>query len=319
MNRRGSTSLVRMLISALLCIPTFSFACLWLNGTTLDGLPHQYTPSTASLFKQLMKETPETRLELLRSRLSSGGDESSAEERQAIEAILSDNSRTAIALLLQAEENAPGKYSTAANLGTAYELAGDNEKALRWITEGIARNKDSHEGTEWLHQRILQTKVLLATDPKYLTSHRIIPLPERFEAETLVEVGGTERSIKQIAQAIHYQLRERIVFVKPPDPIVADLLFTYAEIIAHTVVVESALSLLELSQQYGFADAPHLQETIRRYRSIIFLGRIYKYTAITLVVSAFFGGLYYLFRTKRFFLTRAAYLRHRQSLINPGK
>lgn len=316
MRRPGHTALLGALILALLCVPNLSFACLWIHGTTLDGLPRQYSPfSPDHLFKRAMKETPTTRLEVLKSRPPLPGDESPAKERQAIESILSGDPRTAITLLLQVEESSPGRYSTAANLGTAYELAGDNENALKWISEGIVRNEDSHGGTEWLHQRILQTKIRLATDPKYLTSHHIISLPEQFENDTVVEVGGSERSIKQIAQAIQYQLNERLIFVKPPDPIVADLLFTYAEIAAHVYVVESALSLLDLSQQYGFADAPLLQQKIEQYRAVIFRGKVYFYSAITLACAAFFGGLYYLFRTKRFFLTRAAYLKHRESRL----
>jgi len=45
------------------------------------------------------------------------------------------------------------------DLGTAYELAGKNEPALRWIREGLRRNPNSHKGTEWLHVKILEAKI----------------------------------------------------------------------------------------------------------------------------------------------------------------
>jgi len=65
----------------------------------------------------------------------------------------------AIALLQELERRYPGKYQVAANLGTAFELSGDNKQALQWIREGIRRNPKSHEGTEWLHVAILEAKL----------------------------------------------------------------------------------------------------------------------------------------------------------------
>ncbi len=49
----------------------------------------------------------------------------------------------AISLLQRLEKETPGHYATAANLGTAYELSGNNELALKWIKEGIRRNPRS--------------------------------------------------------------------------------------------------------------------------------------------------------------------------------
>jgi Flp pilus assembly protein TadD len=50
-------------------------------------------------------------------------------------------------VLVEAERLHPGNYQVAANLGTAYELLGDDENALVWIRKGIERNPDSHYGT----------------------------------------------------------------------------------------------------------------------------------------------------------------------------
>jgi hypothetical protein len=52
----------------------------------------------------------------------------------------------------------------AANLGTALELLGNKEEALHWIREGIRRNPQSHEGTEWLHAKILEAKIAAQKD-----------------------------------------------------------------------------------------------------------------------------------------------------------
>src|SRR6185437_11772073 len=76
-------------------------------------------------------------------------------------------SKEAVELLQALENERPGEYFIAANLGTAYELTGNNEEAARWIAEGIRRNPESHEGTEWLHLKILEAKIAQEKDPDY--------------------------------------------------------------------------------------------------------------------------------------------------------
>jgi tetratricopeptide (TPR) repeat protein len=74
-------------------------------------------------------------------------------------------SQEAVGLLNQLEKERPGEYFVAGNLGTAYELSGNNEEALRWIREAIRRNPASHEGTEWLHEKILEAKIAQQKEP----------------------------------------------------------------------------------------------------------------------------------------------------------
>jgi tetratricopeptide (TPR) repeat protein len=214
-----------------------------------------------------MRETPAQKLQRLEKDRRVG--DSDKREEEAVRKILSGDALTAVSLLQKIEQETPGKYSTAANLGTAYELAGDNPNALKWISEGIRRNAKSHHGTEWLHVLILETKLRLETDPEYLKTHRIIPLPEKFGAETKIDVSGTERSVQDVVQALGYQLIERVVFVKPPDPIVADLLFTLALCEARTGVLQGAVKLLKKSQEYGFQDPALLEATLKQYEDII--------------------------------------------------
>ncbi len=290
-----------------LCVPNLAVACIWIDGTTLDGNPKSQNDSLqVSYLLGALNNAPERQLEELRSRRLLSGEKSSADEREAVEAMLSGNPEAAIGILSNVEQANPGQYSTAANLGTAYELAGDSENALKWISEGIARNKDSHGGTEWLHQLILETKLRLARDPDYLRSHRVISLPEKFDLGTQVNIGGVDRSVLEISQALNYQLRERLLFVKPPEPVVADLLFTYAEIMAHTAVVESSIQLLELSTKYGFAEPELIQKLMGKYQSAIRRGNaerlrreVSRYLTIALGVVAVGGGLVYWVRWRR--------------------
>jgi tetratricopeptide (TPR) repeat protein len=43
----------------------------------------------------------------------------------------------AIKLYLEIEKIQPNGYSTASNIGTAYELIGQNKNALRWINKSV--------------------------------------------------------------------------------------------------------------------------------------------------------------------------------------
>ena len=109
----------------------------------------------------------------------------------------------------------PGLYATAANLGTAYELAGELADALTWIREAIARNAASHAGTEWLHVAILETKLRLQRDSTWLVHHSVLD-------------AAPAHSKEDILHAIEYQLNERLRFVTPIDAVVSDLFYQAA-------------------------------------------------------------------------------------------
>ena len=59
----------------------------------------------------------------------------------------------------------------------------------------------------------------------------------------------------ELADAIQYQLGERLQFVKTPDPAVASLLFDYAAIEAATRSMESAKHILKMATDYGYPAA----------------------------------------------------------------
>ncbi len=156
----------------------------------------------------------------------------------------------AIPLLEQVEQDHPGLYATATNLGTAYELSGNVEKALHWIREGIRRNPESHEGTEWLHVKILEAKQALAKDPAWLERHGVLgpdfgegPRPTR----PIITANEAQKSIR----ALEYQLRERTAFVRPTEPIVADLLADLGNLYALYRTPESAQVAYRIALDYG--------------------------------------------------------------------
>ncbi len=241
-----------------LLVPVVAYACLWVDGITVDGKYGHESGMLIRVLRNSLREGPADATVEMFSQLPDHAkdDPVVAKEIEAVTAVGEGKYDDGIAILLQIEKESPGRYSTASNLGTIYELKGENEAALKWISEGLIRNPNGHYGTEWLHKLILEAKVNIASDPKWLESHRVIELDESklSDASYRFNYGSTAYSVKDLMDTLDFQLRERMVFVKPKDPIVADLLLTYSVLESHNGVVDVANELLDLSKLYGFAD-----------------------------------------------------------------
>ncbi|MBK1831633.1 hypothetical protein JIN77_12915 [Verrucomicrobiaceae bacterium R5-34] len=287
-------------------------ACLWVDGTTLNGRHVSVGGWNQAKVLRKAMDTPPHDVLLQALILSDESDDITDTELQAISNLLEGNSAAAIETLRRLEHQHPNRYSSAANLGTAYELHGDNRKALKWISEGIRRNPESHHGTEWLHVAILETKIAMEQQSDPLLENPIIPLPKHFDRSTRMEIAGQTRTISEIDEALRYQLQERMTLVKPSDPVVADLLFTYARVIAHTSNLEEALGVLALSREYGYPQLQQLASLEEEYRRMIMIRRVKSYAMIAAGVIAVLCLLVWMSRKKWFFISRKSYLEHQQ-------
>jgi tetratricopeptide (TPR) repeat protein len=162
--------------------------------------------------------------------------------------ILQGKYKEALQIYLAIENSNPNRYSTASNIGTIYELLGDNEKALEWINKAIVINKDSHYGSEWLHSKILEAKI---KGTNFYNGNFLINT--NFGDAEYPKTDLNIAEIKALRQALYYQLNERISFIKPKDEIVAVLLFDLANI---TYLLrkeyEPTIVIYEMAKEYGF-------------------------------------------------------------------
>lgn len=164
----------------------------------------------------------------------------------------------AIKLLQHLEKVDPGRYEFAANMGTAFELMGRNEDALKWIREGMKRNSDAHHGTEWLHVRILEHKLGRRAKPS--TGRSILSLDFGIGAVPTRPVNlpmdnrGRPVSLFGLGHALRYQVTERIQFVAAPEPIVAGLLLDWANLELLAGTLESADVIYDAALRYGSTD-----------------------------------------------------------------
>lgn len=147
------------------------------------------------------------------------------------------------------EQKTPGLYQTAANLGTVYELLGQNDSALYWIKKAVEINPNSHRGSEWIHIKILEAKIKANGDEKYLWKHSILSLDF---GDDKIPVNKNNIDLESLRAHLYDQLNERMSFIKPKDPIVAQLLFDLGNVCALTRDATSGLQIYQSAKEYGY-------------------------------------------------------------------
>lgn len=152
----------------------------------------------------------------------------------------------ALNLYLEIEKKSPNRYSTASNIGTIYELLGDNKKAYFWIEKGIQINPSSHNGSEWLHLKILEAKI---NAEKNLDSNFIFSTS--FGTFNNPQTELSDAKIEKLISDTYYQLNERITFIKDNDIIIANLLFDLGNLCLIENKYHEALQILKMAKEYG--------------------------------------------------------------------
>lgn len=170
----------------------------------------------------------------------------------------------ALKILQELYSKYPGEYQLASNLGTAYELNGQNDSALKYIRRGMELNPAEHEGSEWVHVSILETKIQLAKNPDYLKTYRVLNLTEAQLNDTVV------------ASQIELQLRERFPFCPGPDLIMAQLITDLADITMNTSSLELAKGFYGIGIYY-FGDSSEV--SLRKQAECIALLKKYETVA----------------------------------------
>jgi tetratricopeptide (TPR) repeat protein len=163
----------------------------------------------------------------------------------------------AVRLYQRIEKIKPGRYSTASNLGTAYELLGQNENALRWISRAVAIDPASHNHSEWIHVNILEAKI---KGPQFYKSTFLAG--EDFGTAVKPATKKTKEELVQLRNALYYQLNERVSFIEPKEPIVAELLFALGNVSLLIGEKSDALQDYKKAIEYGFTD-PLIHERMK--------------------------------------------------------
>ena len=241
-----------------LSLTSSAWACLWYYGTDMHGKALTLSViDPAAYVKSLTDHSEHGRRVQLSAIPTPEPPPPKIEERykarsdMAATLVYKGKAKEAIDILMEVEKEKPGEYVVAANLRTAYELHGDLPKAHHWISEAIRRNAYAHDGTEWLHVLILDARMALAKDPKWLETHSVLGADFGKDPEPKSPSAWPKgQSLESTKHALEYQLHERMGFVPPPDPVVGDLLFDLANVLALTVTVEHAIAVDDLALTY---------------------------------------------------------------------
>jgi tetratricopeptide (TPR) repeat protein len=163
----------------------------------------------------------------------------------------------ALAILESLVKKYPNEYNIMANLGTVYELSGNPEKALEWIKKSVAKNPESHHGSEWVHIKILEAKLKIKENPKWLEKNSVLGLNiKQLQNEPFYD------NTKKITNDLIYQLNERIPFTASPDEIVAQILMDLGELMNMYDVKESYY-VFNYAAEYKVGDKALIQEKIK--------------------------------------------------------
>lgn len=171
----------------------------------------------------------------------------------------------ALKVFYKIEKEFPGEYNTAANIGTIYELLGKNDSALHWINKAIKINPASHDGSEWIHIKILEAKIKAAKQADgFLNAYNVLGLDW---GDSLVPVlkksAFTERDIMFDLLA---QLNERLKFIKPKEPIMARLFFDFGNACAYAQDFAAALAAYTKAEEFGY-NTPQFKKWIAYFKT----------------------------------------------------
>jgi tetratricopeptide (TPR) repeat protein len=181
----------------------------------------------------------------------------------------------AIEGLRTAETSAPGKsVKVANNLGAAFERKGGNdEEALYWIREAYKRDANEHEGSGWLHLRMLEAKVAAERDPKWFEKNTILSYDFGAEEEPVapgilpVDKDGKIKGVDDLLADIAFQIEERQRFVQAPDPVIADLAASAGDLV-YAGTDGNPAKHYELALRYGTAKADLVRKRLERFRRL---------------------------------------------------
>ncbi len=163
-----------------------------------------------------------------------------------------------VEILAQLYKYYPNDYKIAANLGTAYELDGQVDSALKYIRRDLVLNPNDHHGSEWIHVKVLETKLELRKNPDYLKEHSVLNLTEK------------QKNDPTVFKHLRLQLKERVPFSpEGKDEIMASLFTDLGDISSNIKSIAYARAYYLIAQQYYGGDSPSLETNIKELEKLI--------------------------------------------------
>lgn len=237
----------RLLSLLVLLLPVMAVACL--NG--FDGSLQEAAAEAKSIFpvpkgNPLAEEEPNYERWLGPSReLYEKGDYRGSVD-YAVVLIYKGDYELAEKVCRATAKKWPNKYEAAANLGTVLELNGKNEEALKWIKKALEIDSLAHDGSEWIHVKVLEAKL---GGKEAFVGNKLTGMD--FGDDRLPSTAAGIPAIRRLQKELWYQLNERVTFVEPEDKYVAELMLELGNATLALGQNGKALEIYEIAQRYG--------------------------------------------------------------------
>ncbi|MDF2454745.1 MAG: tetratricopeptide repeat protein [Cytophagaceae bacterium] len=210
--------------------------------------------------------------------------------------------KTALTILEKLYPNYLNEYNIVTNLGTAYELAGKNELAFKFISKALQLNPNSHQGSEWIHLNILREKLKKKPDYKLIINLQVSDLRSGLGSYNSAKDLDTLFSIRD---QLLYQLEERISFIAPEDAIVSQLLIDAGDLIAITASVELARDYYKMALQYNPKNQTIVEDRLKEINKVIIYSFAKHHWGKVLIIIIIFSILFLLIKKYKIHKTLA--------------
>lgn len=142
------------------------------------------------------------------------------------------------------------EYTMCANLGTVYELSGELDSALKYISRGLELNSNSHWGSEWIHVELLNAKIKRKRDKNYILNNRILS-DELLESNRDTAIKKRFRRNSRILRNIYMQARTRARFTPAPNEVMCNLLLSAGDFAQKNDTYENAFMAFAYARKYA--------------------------------------------------------------------
>ncbi|MEZ4804561.1 MAG: hypothetical protein R2852_03525, partial [Bacteroidia bacterium] len=247
------------LTGLLLCCSIQSFSCGNEYGYNLDG-SKTYTEYFYISERMMQFDTPaiKKRLGDLYDEVKAGKADFKTWSDIAANLMKIGKADSSVKILVPLIKQHSNEYNIIANLGTSYELIGELDSALKYISLGYKLNSKSHLGSEWVHVNIIQGKIKEKQKPGWMKNNDILNL------KTLlynVDVPNKKSKVAKTNYEIFYQIRTRVKYTPAPDKVLANILTTLGDFNTQVGTYENAL--LAYAYALEFQESPALDNKIK--------------------------------------------------------
>lgn len=235
---------IKIILAGILftCFISNAFSCGNEYGHTLDGrrIFTQYF-FLSNRMEKFDYEEINKRLELLNNKIKNGTDDFKTWSDIAANLMKLGKVDSSIKILKPLVVKHPKEYNLLANLGTSYELIGQLDSALKYISKGLEINPNSHYGSEWIHVKILEAKIKSKNKPRWFVDNEIVSLEYLINKVDTTNLNTLNRALMKINNDFFFQIRTRAPFTPAPDKVIANLLNTLGDFNKKIGTYENAL------------------------------------------------------------------------------